>query len=311
MQVLKLITLFILLPILATAEEASNAGYAYDILKEGSTALRKALNYKLFSLDNQSITLKNIIIGIIALIVGLKLARYLSTEFKNKLFSIIDIDNNSASLIGRIIDYLFITIIIIIVLDIARVPITIFTFIGGAFVISIGLSSQHLLNNFISGIAIIIESNIKVGDLIEFEAIVGRVSKIEARMIQLRTQDNLEYFIPHSRLMQDRFSNWSYNGNRIRTSTSLKIDQKDILNNDFEHIIFNTVIQHRDILTTPKPQILLLSFEDNILCYEINFWINVSNSDRRQVISEVNYQILNALKAHHIPLATPRRIVTL
>ena len=310
MQVLKLITLFILLPILATAEEASNAGYAYDILQEGSIILKKALNYKLFSLDNQSITLKNIIIAIIALIFGLRLARYLSTEFKNKLFSIIDIDNNSANLIGRIIDYLFVTIIIIIVLDIARVPITIFTFIGGAFVISIGLSSQHLLNNFISGIAMIIESNLKVGDLIEFEGIIGRISKIEARMIQLRTQDNLEYFIPHSKLMQDRFSNWSYNGNRIRISTSLKIDQKDIINSDFEHIIFNTIIQHRDILTTPKPQILLLSFEENILCYEINFWINLSNSDRRNVISEVNYQILNALKVHNIPLATPRRIVT-
>ena len=310
MQILKLIPLFVLLPILATAEEASNAGYAYGILHEGFTVLIKALNYKLFSLDNQSITLKNIIIGIIALIIGLKLARYLSTEFKNKLFSIVEIDNNSANLIGRIIDYLFVTIIIIIVLDIARVPITIFTFIGGAFVISIGLSSQHLLNNFISGIAMIIESNIKIGDLIEFEGIIGRVSKIEARMIQLRTQDNLEYFIPHSKLMQDRFSNWSYNGNRIRISTSLKIDQKDIINSDFEHIILNTVIQHRDILTTPKPQILLLSFEENILCYEINFWINLSNSDRRNVISEVNCQILNALKAHHIPLATPRRIIT-
>ena len=309
MQQLKLITIFILLPMLSLADSSFGSSTFLDLSANAMSILKSTLDYKIFALDNQTVTLENLVIGLISLIVGLKIARYLSVRFKRKLFSIITLDNNSANLISRIIDYSFVAIIIIIVLDIARVPITIFTFIGGAFVVSIGLSSQHLVNNFISGIAVIIEGNIKVGDLIEFDNIIGRVAKIEARMVQLRTQDNIEYFIPHSKLMQEKFANWTYNSGRVRISTRLKVDQKDVLNNDFEKIIMDAVVQNRNIIINPSPQVLLLSFEDNMLLYEINFWINLAHSDRRQAVSEVNHQIFNALRAHHIPLAIPSRAI--
>jgi small-conductance mechanosensitive channel len=273
------------------------------ILDNGVYFFSKVWNYKIVSLESQSVTVANIIIAVISFIIGLRVARYLSSSFKRKLFSLIKLDRNSTNLISRIVDYLFLIIIIIIVLDIAGVPLNIFTFIGGAFVISVGLSSQHLFNNFISGIALIIESKIKVGDLIEFEDLIGRVEGVEARMVQIRTRNNMEVFIPHSKLMQERFTNWSYNGGRVRIHTELKIDQKDNINNNFEDIVLNAVMQNHNILTIPKPQILLNSIENNILNYEVNFWINVHDVDRRVILSEVNNQILNTLRAYHIPLA--------
>lgn len=306
MQQLKLIIIFILFPqfLLANTNE-SNEAFSKVILN-GATILDAALHYKIFSLDNQYITIENIIIGLFSLIIGLKAAKYTSAFLKKKLFSFVRLDNNSANLLSRIIDYLFLSIIIMIALDIARVPMTIFTFIGGAFVVSIGLSSQHLVNNFISGIALIVESHIKVGDLIEYEDIIGRVESIEARIVRIKTQNNITHFIPHSKLMQEPFAHWSHDGDRIRTSTELKIDQKDNIDG-FEKIILNTVSQNRNILITPKPQILLLYFQDNLLHYEINFWINLKYSDRKQVLSEINNDILNTLKAHHISLAIPSR----
>ena len=307
MQQLKLIIIFILFPMLAWANLGNKNIDIAEIIGEGVSVFDRAVHYRLFSLDNQAITIENIIIGLFALIIGLKAAKYLSVFFKKRLFSFITLDNNSANLLSRIIDYVFMAIIIVIVLDIARVPMTIFTFIGGAFVVSIGLSSQHLVNNFISGIALIIESNIKIGDTIEFEGIIGKVESIEARMVQIKSQNNIEYFIPHSKLMQERFAHWTHHGGRVRISTEFKIDQKDNTDGDFEKIVLNAVAQNRNILTTPKPQLLLLAFENNILCYEVNFWINLANSDRRQVISEVNNRILNALRAHHISLAVPSR----
>ena len=299
MQKLKLIIIFILFPLCSMATELSLTGLA----SSGASFFSNVWHYRIIALDSQAITVSNIIIAIISLIIGLKLAKYLSSSFKKKLFSLVKLDKNSTNLISRIVDYLFLIIIIIIVLDIAGVPLNIFTFIGGAFVVSIGLSSQHLFNNFISGIALIIESKVKVGDLIEFEDIIGRVESIEARMVQVKTQDNVEIFIPHSKLMQERFTNWTSNGNRVRIHTKLCIDQKDNVNNDFKNIVLNAVMQNRHILTTPKPQILLTSIESNILKYEVNFWINLQDVDRKIIASEVNNQILNALRAHHIPLA--------
>lgn len=304
MQQLKLIIIFIILPFHCIADSPYDSLSFSSVIDNGSSFFSKVWNYKIIALESQSVTVANIIIAIISLIIGLRVARYLSSSFKTKLFSLVKLDRNSTNLISRVVDYLFLIIIIIIVLDIAGVPLNIFTFIGGAFVISVGLSSQHLFNNFISGIALIVESKIKVGDLIEFEDVIGRVEGVEARMVQIRTRTNMEVFIPHSKLMQERFTNWSYNGGRVRIHTELKIDQKDNINNNFEDIVLNAVMQNHHILTIPKPQILLNSMENNILNYEVNFWINVHDVDRRVILSEINNQILNSLRSHHIPLAT-------
>lgn len=303
MQQFKLILILITIPFFCMADSLYNSISFSSIVDNGTYFFYKVWNYKIIALESQSVTVANIIIAVISFIIGLRVARYLSSSFKKKLFSLVKLDRNSANLISRVVDYLFLIIIIIIVLDVAGVPLNIFTFIGGAFVISVGLSSQHLFNNFISGIALIIESKIKVGDLIEFEDIIGRVEGVEARMVQIRTRNNMEVFIPHSKLMQERFTNWSYNGGRVRVHTELKIDQKDNINNNFEDILLNAVMQNHNILTIPKPQILLNSLENNILNYEVNFWINVHDVDRRVILSEVNNQILNTLRAYHIPLA--------
>ena len=269
----------------------------------GTSFFTNALNYKILSLENQSITVSNIVIAIIALVIGIKLARYLSKSFKKKLFSIVDLDRNSANLISRVIDYSFLAVIIIIVLDIAKVPLTIFTFIGGAFLVSVGLSAQHLINNFISGIALIIEGKIKVGDMIEFENVIGRVESIESRVVEVKTADNKCVFVPHSKLMQEIFSHWTYGRGIIRVDTSFKVEQ--VANEDFEEIILNSVKQNKQILINPEPQILLMEISDNILRYDVRFWINLANTDRAVMLSEINKQILNALKAHNIPLAIP------
>lgn len=300
MSIIKLFTFMLIIPALSFAQDGISS---LPVLSKIVNTLNHAWHYKLVTLDNQqSITLANILIAVISLILGLKIARHLSSNFKKRLFKLIDLDANSASLIGRVIDYLFMIIVMVFVLDIAGVPLNIFTFIGGAFVISIGLSSQHLLNNFISGIALIIESKIKVGDIIEFENIIGKVESIEARMVQIKTQTNMHIFIPHSKLMQERFTNWTYNGERVRLSTEFKIDSKDKIDN-FSKIVVNAVSQNRNILTTPKPQLLLFGFDNNLLHYEVNFWINLNDVDRRFIISEVNNQIFNTLSSYNIPLA--------
>ena len=299
MQKLKLILIFFFLPLKALADTG--------VLSKGLGIFEYAWHHQIFVMDNQPVTVANIIIGIVSLIIGLKIAKYLSTSLKKKLFTIIKLDKNSTNLISRVIDYIFIIIVILIVLDIAGVPLTIFTFIGGAFVISIGLSAQHLINNFISGVVLIVEGKILVGDLIEFGEIMGRVESIEARAIQIRTQDNIDIFIPNSKLMQESFINWTHNDSRVRISTTFKIDQKDNINHNFTEIVCNAVLQNRYVLVTPKPQVLLTGFEENILCYEVNFWINLVNADRRLIISDVNNQILSALSVHRIPLAIRSR----
>lgn len=289
----------------AFALDQDNQTAVTKIISTSTNVFSSALNYQLFSLDSQSVTVSNIFIAMIALIIGLKIARRLSHFVKQKIFNIVTIDKNSANLISRVIDYTFMIAIIIIVLDIARVPLTIFTFIGGAFVVSIGLSAQHLVNNFISGIALIMEGKVKIGDLIEFDNIIGRVESIDARSIQVKTQNNLDIFIPHSKIMQERFTHWTFDSNRVRIMTSFCIEQNDHFNGELTTDLINLIAENKKILPNPKPEIYLNHFENNLLFYEVFFWINIGNTERKSIISEVNNQILLALKERNVNLAIP------
>lgn len=300
MKKMKLIIAAILTPLFAFAEEIVAKGPA-------TSALTSLWNYQIFEFDNQPITASSLFIALISLIIGIRIAKYCSRHFKKKLFSVVHLDKNSANLLGRVIDYILLGIIIIIVLDISRVPLTIFTFIGGAFAVSIGLSSQHLVNNFISGIVLIIEGRVKVGDLIELGGVVGRVDSIESRIVEIKTQDNIQVFIPHSQLMQERFSHWTYNGGLVRLTAKFRINQNDQNNDDanFADIILNSVMQSSGVLAMPKPHLLLAEIDHDILCYEVRFWINLNDSERNMVLSEVNKSILNTFNMHNISLATP------
>ncbi len=312
MSFILFLAIFFILPRCALASDDSHTldfarvlSEAVSIFKDAIAIINKALHYKIVALENQSITIENLFVGLVCLIIGLKASKYISASLKRRLFAIVSLDYSSRNLFGRVIDYFIMAIIVLIVLDIANVPITIFTFIGGALVVSIGLSSQHLINNFISGVVLIVEGNIKVGDLIEYENMIGKVEAIDARSIKIKTQNNIEHIVPHSKLMQEKYSHWTSNGGRIRISTEISIEEKDVVKNDLEKIILAAVAQNREILTTPKPQMLLVKFNNNILHYEVNFWVNLNSSDRRLVLSNVNNRILNTLKSHHIPLAIP------
>lgn len=265
----------------------------------------KIWNYEIFSLENQFITISSLFAGFVSLIIGLKIARYIGVHSKRKLYKLIDLDRNSANLISRIIDYLLLAVVIIFVLDVTGVPLTVFTFIGGAVAVSIGLSSQHLVNNFISGISLIVEGKIKVGDLIEFDGIIGRVDSIESRVIEIKTQDNVQIFIPHSKIMQEQVTHWTFNNSKVRLSTSFKIDSssKNFSDEELEKKILNIILNEEEVLKDPLPQLLLSEFEYNLLKYDVRFWVSLTATDRKLIISKINKEILKLLAQNDISLA--------
>ena len=295
MQKLKLLLIFLLHPSLCFAHN--------NQIDKAVSSFSNGWNYPIFTFDSKEVTMANLIIGFVVFIIGMKLTKHVGNTLKSKLFALMKFDRNAANLVARVIDYILVGVVIIVTLDITGVPLTIFTFIGGAFVVSIGLSSQHLVNNFISGLVLIIEGKIKVGDLIECDGQIGRVDKIESRAIELKTQDNFQIFIPHSKLMQEKYKHWTYNQGKIRIYTYFRIIKKGKSKKDFKNIILEAVAQTEGVLNDPYPQLLLSEFDNNHLCYEVRFWLDLNKSERKFVKSEVNENILNVLDEHNIELA--------
>ena len=265
--------------------------------------LDKLWHYKLFIMDGQNVSIANFIAAIICMVFGLRLTKYINKLIYNKLIKPINLEANIATLLSKIFHFFLIILVVVIVLDIAHVPLTILTFFGGTLAVSIGVGGQHVVNNFISGIILMIENPINIGDIIEVGNSVGTVESIDARSVKIKTYYNNNVYIPHSIILQNELIKWSANDNKIRLYTNIRIKHGDISINALKDIMMSAVTQNKNVLITPKPQILLTEFIGEALVLEINFFINLLYISRKDALSEINCAISDVLTKHNIKLA--------
>jgi potassium-dependent mechanosensitive channel len=307
MRILLLLATY-LMPVGAMASEQiidrGEQSYILSLLDDVAIVLMKLWNYKLFTMDNQSVAISNILIAIVSLIIGLKIARRVSSWLKHKLLKKIHLDETITDALTKLFHYIFVIILTLIALDIAHVPLTVFTFIGGAIAISIGVGGQHLFNNFISGLVLLMENPIKIGDLIEVEGIIGKVKSLNARCVNIRTASNMDVLVPHSTLLQSNVINWTQGNSLVRLEISLQIARDKVEFAKVEKILKDSVSESEHILPYHEPEVILSKLKYNTYVVNVRFWIDLSTiNDRIKMMSDLNVQIDKALKKHKINLA--------
>ena len=275
----------------------------YNFLYKILTIIADAWDYPLFTMDGETIAISNIIIGISFIFIGLKIAKHLTNLLHDKLLKVINLDITVTNLLGKMFHYLLIIIVVVFALDIAHLPFTAFTFIGGAFAVSLGVGGQHVVNNFISGIVLMVEAPIKVGDLIETGKMLGTVKSIDARSINLLTYENKNIFIPHSVVLQHEFINWTHNNNNVMMTTNFKIYIDDMDVEKVSAIITEAIVEQKDVLSIPSPELLFLGFDYNCANVELTYWVNIAFIARKEAISQVNSALIKILNDNKIKLA--------
>lgn len=250
--------------------------------------------------DKQTILLNNIVIGIILFILGVKFAKRLSKNLRESLLR--NTDKDTAVNIERISYYLFLIIITIFVLDITKVPITALTVIGTTFAVGIGLGSQHTANNFISGLIIMIEKPIKIGDIIEVDNIVGRVINIGARCLSIRTSDNINMLIPNSNILQNIVINWTHEDTMLKLTLDFIINREANID-EFEKIMLKVLHESKLTLKNPVPQVLLKGYCKEGQTLEVEFWLDLLLNDRSEyIIDQINRKLKAALADTNIEI---------
>jgi small-conductance mechanosensitive channel len=262
--------------------------------------------YKIFETsDHQSIAVANMVVGLFLLIFVLKFAKFLSLKISARLQKINKVDPSVINSLERISYYAFVVIFTIFVLDIVNVPLTAFTVVGTTLALGIGLGSQNIANNFISGLIIMIERPIKLGDIIEIKNlnVVGKVINIGARCVSVRSENNINILIPNSNILQDSVINWTFN------DTHLKIVMPQYFDNNTEmekidKIFYQVINDNVNILKDPPAKVLVKSMGKDGLNIEVEFWINLSsNVDSKYIINDINRATQPLFEKHGVKLA--------
>jgi potassium-dependent mechanosensitive channel len=266
--------------------------------------------YELTHFEDGTVTVGKVIKGLTLLIVGVWLSRRFTHGLARKVLLRMGVQEGVAEAVQSLTFYLLTVISALMALHMVHVPLTIFTFMGGAVAIGVGFGSQKILNNFISGVILLVESPIRVGDLIELGTLMGKVHSIGTRSTRIRTGSNLEIIVPNSALLENNVINWTLTDTTVRTSIRVGVAYGSTTR-ETARWLKHAADEHGQVLKKPEPFVWFTNFGDNTLDFELYFWIDIRASDRRRVESDLRFMIDEYLRDAGITIAFPQRDVHL
>lgn len=266
---------------------------------------------ELFHAGGTAIRLNQIVIALLVILIGVWLAKLLSHRVNRRLLKHPKIDPNLAAATQKIVFYTLATLVFFVALPIAGIPITIFTVLGGAVAIGVGFGAQNLFNNLISGLILMIERPIRLGDIVEAEGHEGRVDDIGNRCTRIRRFDGVDVLVPNSLLLQNPVVNWTLKDSDIRGIVAVGVSYGSPVR-QVRDLIAQAASENPRLHQSPPPEILFVDFGDNALGFELMFWTAVSRPlDLKRIQSDLRYRIEELFNEAGIVIAFPQRDIHL
>ncbi|MGV0952110.1 MAG: mechanosensitive ion channel domain-containing protein, partial [Azonexus sp.] len=229
------------------------------------------------------------------------LARLMVGRFK--------IDPQAASVARRWLMIAVSVVLIILILNLARIPLTAFAFMGGALAIGIGFGTQTIIKNVISGIIILFERKIRVGDIVAIGGTTGHVTAVDLRASTIRSFDGVEALVPNSTFLENQVVNWTYSNSRIRREIRIGIAYGSPVRQAAD-VIIGCAEEHGQVLKDPAPEVYLEDFADNAILMVLIFWVELSPTlSGRRVDSDLRFMMEKRLAAAEIAIPFPQRDV--
>jgi potassium efflux system protein len=273
--------------------------------------VRSAWNTEVTSVDDNPLTIGKITVAIILIFTGFIVARMFSRILGERLHDSLSVNKDSADAFQSLSFYTMIVLFTLLALRFVNVPLTLFTFLGGAIAIGVGFGSQNILNNFISGLVLLVERPIRVGDLIQLEDLYGTVEHIGTRSTCVRTATNMEIIIPNSTVLQSNVQNLTLGDNKVRTSVAVGLAYGSPTR-DAARLLKRAAQEHGRVLESPEPFVWFVDFGDNALNFELHFWVEVRNlSEQKRVESDMRFKIDHLFRDAGISIAYPQRDIHL
>jgi small-conductance mechanosensitive channel len=284
-------------------------------LQEGVEGLAAAVtrwfsevwNMELFSSSGSPVRLSQIVVAFAVLVIGILVGRRIASVIGSRLQKSGRFNRSTAYLLQRLTFYVLVVLITLIALPIAGIPVTIFTVMGGAVAIGVGFGAQNLFNNLISGIIIMIEQPIRVGDIVEVQGGQGRVEEISNRCVRVRRSDGIDVLIPNSFFLEQPVVNWTHSDSDIRGEVPVGVAYGSPTT-QVRDLIRQAADEHPEIRKDPPPIVLYEEFGDNSLNFRLLFWTPVSRPmDLRRIRSDLHFRIDDLFRAAGITIAFPQR----
>lgn len=279
-----------------------------ETLRDAFARIREFLEVPILKLGGAPVTLWAIIQLVVLVAVLFYLSGKLRTWIVEQFLTRTKMELGARQATGSIIRYTIIAFGFIIILQTAGIDLTALNVLAGAVGIGVGFGLQNIVNNFVSGIIILFERPIKVGDRIVVGNVEGDVVHIGGRSTTVVTNDNITIIVPNSKFITEDVVNWSHNDRKVR----FKIPVSVAYGSDVqvvERLLMAAAAENPDVLETPAPGVRFMEFGDNGLNFELRVWSTTLIHRRGLLTSTLNYAIYKTFTENGVEIPFPQRDV--
>jgi len=262
------------------------------------------MQYEILNSENITLNLNDllfiiILFAITRVVIGLLRKIFVRPSNHKKL------SYSQSYVLFKVIKYFLIVAAVFIGLESVGINLTFFVAGSAALFVGIGLGVQDVFKDVIAGFILLFGKAVKVGDVIEVEGIVGRVTDIDFRVSKIVTRDDIDMLIPNTKLTNDKVINWSFNNEMTRFKVEVGVaygsDVKLVRN-----ILLKVAQEHPEISKSKPPFVRFVDFGNSSLDFELFFWSE--NTFRiENILSDLRFEIDEQFRQNKVTIPFPQR----
>ncbi|CAA9311327.1 MAG: Potassium efflux system KefA protein / Small-conductance mechanosensitive channel [uncultured Lysobacter sp.] len=277
----------------------------------GRDRFESALDYELFRVADLGVSIGELLAATLALLAAWLASKLMQRALARYGETHAHVNAASLYLLARVLHYLILVAGVLVALDLAGVPIGKFTVFAGALGVGLGFGLQAIFSNFISGLILLFDRSLKVGDFVELESGVhGEVRDIKIRATTIVTNDNIDILVPNAEFVTGRVVNWTHREvsrrMRVKFGVAYGTDKELVKKAALEAA---AEVPFTLALDGPRrPQVWLVEFGDSALNFELVVWLNAEATKRPSAVNAAYLWALdNALCRYGIEIPYPQQ----
>jgi small-conductance mechanosensitive channel len=277
---------------------------AFQLLEPVKEWFRSVLDWH-WTRGSLSISLGDVFVFFLTIFAAVMISRFVRFLLKKDIYPRTSLDKGVLATISMLINYGILGVGFFLALGAAGIDLSNVALLAGALGVGIGFGLQDLVKNFISGLILVFERPMGVGDLIEIDTLQGRVQQIGIRSSTIRTFAGAEVIIPNGQLLSGQLINWTLSDRLRRLTLPVGVaygtEPQTVID-----ILLGLAHDHPEVTDDPEPAALFAGFGDSSLDFELRAWVVDFNQGLR-VSSELRLAIDKALAEAGIEIPFPQR----
>ncbi len=281
----------------------------FPLTRRGSYQVVRGLRDGIFArsllLGSRSYSLLDLLL-VVATLLGLVIvASAVTNLLRARILRVTGISIAAQEAIAVLSKYTLILLGTVVVLQLWGIDLSSIALIASGLGIGVGLGLQGLVKDFVSGLVLVFERPVQVGDFVDFGQVKGTVARIGSRSTEIRTLDHVSIIVPNSHFLDSEVTNWSH-GNpvsriRLPVGVAYSSDPQQV-----KIALLDACHKNQEILSAPAPQVFFLGFGDSALDFQLLVWI--AQPSRQLVIkSDLYFAIEASLRHHGVGVPFPQR----